>query len=70
MQAWSRVAKLARPEDPEVLTNLRRAAIVRLGFTQLAMRNLEEAQAHLRTVADSSPPNETPATAPSIRRRH
>ena len=58
MQAWTRVAELARSDDPEELTNLRRAAIVRLGFTHLAMRNVEEAHAHLRTVADSSQPDE------------
>ena len=60
MQAWSRVAELARSDDPEELTNLRRAATLRLGLTQLAMHNVEDAHAHLRTVADSSQPDELP----------
>ena len=60
MQAWSRVTELARYDDPEKLANLRRAAIVRLRLTKLEVHNVEDAHAHLQTVADISQPDELP----------
>ena len=60
IQAWSRVAELARPDDLEDLTNLRRAAMVRLGLTELETHNVKDAHAHLRTVTDVIQPDESP----------
>ena len=60
MQAWSLVTELARPDDPEDLTDLRRAAIVRVGLTKLEMHDVEGAHAHLQTVADIIQPDELP----------
>jgi len=55
MQAWSRVAELARSDDPAELTDLRRAAIMRQGFAQLRQRNVEDAYARLKPIAEGGP---------------
>ena len=55
MQAWSRVAELARRDDPAEMARVRRAAVVRQGFAQLRLRNVEDAYARLGPIAEEEP---------------